>query len=322
MKTLFVKDLKDGMSLFGEDFAVKTFQKITKNNTTYIDITLADNTGELKAKAWSDSLPKIATVSEGTVAAITAKVQEHPKFGTQLIVTELAAVSDFNANDFIASSRYDIEEMWSDVTSFRSKIMNKHLKEILNSIFTEDIADKFKTSAAALSVHHGYRGGLSEHTLEMLRLSSSLVSEYPRVNFDLLTTGIILHDFGKIFEYKTDLTVTMTPEGKLLGHIFIGSNYIKEHAPKDMPQDLLDELIHIILSHHGELEFGSPVKPRTIEAIIVSRLDDTSAKINSAYNVVQGLSSDTKFSPYHKQLGTELYNSPYYDTLVNEDIPF
>jgi 3'-5' exoribonuclease len=322
MKTLYIKDLKANDSLFGELFAVKNNQKKTGKNGEYADLMLSDKTGEIKAKMWSEALNKSEPVAEGEIAAVTAKVQDDPKFGMQLIITDMVPGKDFDAQDFMRTSKFDTEKMWQELLTYKSKIKNKYLKTTLDMVFTPEVTTSFKTSAAAMTVHHAYQGGLLEHTLEMLKMSDSLSGSYPKLNKDMLYSGIILHDLGKIVEYETGLIVKITTEGKLLGHIFIGSEMVRKSAPKDMPKNLLDELTHLILSHHGELEFGSPVKPRTVEAIALSRFDDASAKINASYNMVQELGEGVEFTAFHRQLGTELYRSPYLDELVNEDIPF
>lgn len=322
MKNLYVKDLKANDSLFGEFFAVRSFQKKTGKMGEYADITLSDKTGEIKAKMWSEALGKATAVAEGEIASVTATVQDDPKYGMQLIVTDFAPATGYKADDYMAVSKFDITEMWQELQDYKKKIKNKYLKETIDNIFDEQTTTAFQSSAAGLTVHHAYSGGLLEHTLEMLKMSDCLDTRYPKVNKDILVAGIILHDLGKIVEYETGLTVKITTKGKLLGHIFIGTEMLRNAAPKGMPVDLLDELSHLVISHHGELEFGSPVKPRTVEAIAISRFDDASAKINASYNMIQELGEGVEFTAYHRQLGTELYRSPYLNELVNEDIPF
>lgn len=322
MKNLYVKDLKANDSLFGEFFAVKSFQVKSGKMGEYADILLSDKTGEIKGKMWSEALAKAGKVAEGEIAAITAKVQDDPKYGMQLIVSDFAPAEGVKDDDFMAASRFDITEMWDELQGYKNKIKNKFLKTTIDNVFVDNTKKLFQSSAAGLTVHHAYKGGLLEHTVEMLKMSDSLGTSYPKINKDILITGIILHDIGKIAEYETGLTVKITTRGKLLGHIMIGAEMISAAAPKDMPTDLLDELLHLILSHHGELDFGSPVKPKTVEAIALSRFDDASAKINAGYNMIHELGEGVEFTAFHRQLGTELYRSPYLDELVNEDLPF
>ncbi len=321
MKTFFTKDLKTGMSIFSEVFSVKTFKRATtKDNKPYIDIELSDKTGTVKGKIWQDSIDKVENVSEGDVVAIDANVESF-KDTLQLRILKLKKTEEFDPADLLSISEYDIEAMFAELQEEISKVKNKHLIKLLGNIFNKDFNEKFKKSSAAYRVHHFYQGGLLEHTIEMLRLVDPIVKSYPKINADILRTGVLLHDIGKIYEFATTNTVTITTEGKLLGHIFIGAEITKRKAPEDMPELLLNEILHLILSHHGELEFGSPIKPKTAEAIALSMLDRTSSMINSAYTTIH-TEEDAEFTSYHKQLGTELYRSPYLNPLINEDLPF
>jgi len=321
MKNLYVKDLKEGLSLFAEDFALRKVTKaVKKDGKPYLRLELSDKTGNIDGNMWTPTASS-DSLAEGSVVSIDAKIESY-NGKLQLNVSNMVMSESSTPADFMAVSKFDIPEMWEELLEYKAKIKNKYLIATLDATFTPEVIGNFKRSAAAMGVHHAYQGGLLEHTLEMLKMSDSLSSSYPGINQDMLITGIIVHDLGKIVEYITDLTIKISTNGKLLGHIFIGAEMIRAASPKDMPEDLLNELLHMILAHHGELEFGSPVKPRTVEAIAISRFDDTSAKINAAYNTIQALEAGTEFTAYHRHLGVELYNSPYLNELVNEDIPF
>ncbi len=322
MKNLFVTDLKPGMSVFGEDFAVKSLAAATsRDGRTYYNVELTDKTGSIKGKIWPDALPNTDITTEGKIAAVNASIESY-RDEPQIKITSLAASTEYNDADFMAKSDFDCDKMWQELVDYMDKVKNKHLRQLLKSVFDEKTAASFRLSAAGISVHHAYNGGLLEHTLEMLRMSDGLGGTFPKLNKDLLVTGIILHDIGKIFEYQTGLTIKMTTQGKLQGHIFLGANYIAQNMPTGIPSDLQGEIVNVILSHHGELEFGSPVKPKTPEAFAVAMLDNVSAKTNASYHMIQTLGDGVEFSAYHRQLGTEIYKSPYLDELVNEDLPF
>lgn len=321
MKKLFIEDLKVGDSVFGELFAVKNYKKTaTRNNRPYIDITLADKTGLIKGKIWSDDMKNCELVEEADIVSVSATIEEFN--GLQIRVTNLSKVEKYEPDDFMATSNFDINEMWKEIGEYRAKIKNNHLKKLLDNIFDDEFTKRYKESAAAFVVHHAYRGGIQEHVLDMLAMADGVLKRYPKLNADLLITGIIVHDIGKVFDYDTGTTITMTFEGRMLGHIFMGAEYVKSHAPKNMPQDLLDEVLHMILSHHGTLEFGSPVPPKTAEAVALSYLDYASFKINPAYNTIQKSEEGIQFTEYNRHLGVEFYRSPYLDELTNEDIPF
>jgi len=182
--------------------------------------------------------------------------------------------------------------------------------------------EDFKHSPAAYKVHHNYAGGLLEHTWEMLRIAQSIKKHFPKMNMDILNAGIILHDIGKISEYEMGTTITFKTQGKLLGHLYLGAEIVKHNAPQDMPQDLLDEILHIVLSHTGKTEYGSPVVPMTAEAMAVHVIDYTSSRVRIAYNQIHGNLGNEDFTQYIPQISTELYRSPYIDDGKNQDIPF
>lgn len=322
MAKLFISDLKVGDSVFGEVFAVKSYKKgATRNNKPFVDIELADNTGAIKGKIWSDDMSNCQSVSEGDVISVNATVEEFMS-APQLKITNLAKTEKYELSELQQTSQFGIEDMWADIDRTIAQTKNPHLKKLLENVFNDDFTQKFKHSAAAYRVHHAYVGGLLEHTWEMLRMAQSLKSHFPKINMDLVNTGILLHDIGKVSEFNISTTIVITDPGKLLGHIFIGAEQVKNAAPQDIPQDLLNEVIHIVLSHHGELQYGSPVVPKTTEAIAVNTLDQASSKMNMAYNHIHGELGSETYTQYVSQLGTELYRSPYSEELANEDIPF
>ncbi len=322
MKNLFVSDLKEGLSLFEEDFAIKNMRKaVTKNGKPYLDLELSDRTGSLKAKVWSEYLPKVGDVKVGGVYSFDGTIQ-NDAFGKQANIIKAVSVDNPDLSLFVPKSKNNPVEMQTAFEKYANSIKNKHLSKLVWDVLDAEIYPKYLKSPAAYYIHHAYENGLLEHTLDMLKMSESVKDRYPKINYDLLLTGIIFHDLGKVFEYSLGTSIDVTREGKLLGHIYMGAEYVKTHADKSIPEDLLMEVIHLILSHQGELEFGSPIKPKTTEAVALYYLDNTSTKINAAYNVIQSLDNETEFAPYHKQLGVELYNSPYLNELVNEDLPF
>ena len=239
----------------------------------------------------------------------------------QLKILSLAKEADYNLQDFQAVTEFNLEDLKIKIDDEIDSVKNNHLKQLLKNIFDKDFLAVFQTSSASYRVHHAYRSGLIEHTVEMLFFADAVASRYPKMNRDLLITGVLLHDIGKVREYVTGTTISLSIEGRLLGHIFIGAEQIKQAAPKDMPKDLLDEVLHLVLSHHGKLEYGSPIKPMTAEAIALSQIDELSSKVNTSYKTIHDL-TDTNFSTYVRYFETELYRSPYLDELKNKDIPF
>jgi 3'-5' exoribonuclease len=321
-KKLYITDLKIGDSIFGETFAVRSYKKAaTRNNKPFVDIELADNSGTIKGKIWSDDLSGCDKVTEGDVVEVNATIEDFMN-APQMKITNLKRTDAFELSELQQKTEFDIDKMWEDIEKSIDSVKNPHLKKLLSNIFDEQTIERFKTSPAAYKVHHNYLGGLLEHTWEMVRMTDSIKTHYPKLNMDLVKTGIILHDIGKIEEFNMATTITFVNKGKLLGHIYIGAEIVRHKAPKDMPDDLLDEVLHIILSHSGQKEYGSPVVPMTTEAMAVHVIDYASSHIRIAYNQIHGNLGSEQFTQYVPQLGTELYRSPYINDETNEDIPF
>jgi 3'-5' exoribonuclease len=227
--------------------------------------------------------------------------------------------------DFQPTASKDTEKMFGEITDAVDKIKNPSLKKLLNEFLKDkNTVEEYKKGAGGYTVHHDYLGGLLDHTTEMLSYVPAIYKTHPQINKDMLITGIIFHDIGKIHDYKVTTTIAITPKLKLLGHIFTGAEMVKKYGEKtEMDEDLLDEVLHMILAHQGSLKFGSPVLPKTPEAMILYRLDDMSAKLNTAFKLLgSSEEGDDRFTNYQRNLETDLYISPYTDSLTNEDIPF
>lgn len=320
-KKIYIADLKIGDSIFGEPFAVRSFtKKASRNNRPYIDVELVDKTGSIRGKIWSDDISNCDDSKEGDIVSINGTIDDFN--GPQINITNARKTSAFEIDDYLQATKFSTDSMWDDVEKAMNGTKNPHIKKLFENIFNDEVKKDFKTAAAAYRVHHAYVGGLLEHTWEMLKMAEALKSHFPKINMDIVNAGVILHDIGKIYEYEVTTTIGITDNGKLLGHIFMGAEMVKKATPKDMPSDLANEIIHIVLSHHGEKEFGSPVFPMTTEALAVHTLDAASSKLNTAYGHIHGGLGTDKYTPYVTTLKTELYRSPYLDDLENEDIPF
>ncbi|MCL5093960.1 MAG: HD domain-containing protein [Patescibacteria group bacterium] len=312
MKSIFVKDLRKGDSIFDETFAVKNYKKLlAKNKKPYISLDLSDATGDIRGKIWSDDFQNCEEVKIGDVVSISGLIQDFN--GLSMRITKLNKVNEYEPDDYIIKSDKDLGSLFTEVSDTIKTLDNKYLKELLEQIFKDkEFKENYIKSAAAYTVHHSYSGGLLEHSVEVLHLSKTMALRFPKVNKDILFAGAILHDIGKMFEYTLGTTIGFSKRGKLLGHIYIGAEFVKNKATliNDFPEELLDELMHLIISHHGEIEFGSPVRPMTVEAIILWVSDYASTKVNIAYNSVHSGDRD-EYTEYHRHLGTELYRSPY-----------
>jgi 3'-5' exoribonuclease len=223
-------------------------------------------------------------------------------------------------SEFLPASANDLEKCFKELKLFIHEIENTHLRSLIETIFDDDkIVVAFKTAPAAKTIHHDYLGGLLEHTLKVTQLAVDVSKYYKNINRDTLLAGAILHDIGKIYELSYDRSFAYTDAGRLVGHIMLGVEIITEKIKllPDFPEDLATIIKHLILSHHGQYDFGSPKRPKTLEAFLLSYLDDIDAKM---YGLTQFIKKekklDTKWTSYHKLLDRYIYT----DTFIDDDI--
>ena len=256
-----------------------------KNGVTYLSLKLSDKTGEIDGKLWDNAdevAGRFAREDFVRIKGIAAMYQ-----GTmQVKMKTLEKVDDSRVDfaNFIQTSPRDIDEMVKELKDDAAGMANGHLKQLMGAFLNDgSFMESFKRTPAAKTLHHNYIGGLLEHVAELISLSRDVAKHYPSVDIDLLITGAFLHDIGKVRELSIRKSIEYTTEGRLLGHISLGYEMVAEKikAIAGFPPELEMLLKHIILSHHGEYEFGSPKRPKIPEAIIINYLDDLSAKINN-----------------------------------------
>lgn len=315
-KELFVNDLKLSVGLTGTSvFAVsRKEKKITRANKPYLDLTLRDRTGEVSAKVWSDSLENVDPIQVGDVVSVEFEIGNYQGV-VELTLRSVKKIDDFDPADLVpVEESVDLEELKKELSKRIDSIRNIHLRQLIDKFFDdEEIYDRFTNIPAGQKIHHSHRHGLLQHTLEMLKILDAICAIYPMINHDLVVAGALLHDIGKLQELSYDLTgnVQYTKEGSLLGHINLGVAMMIERLPNDFPEGLKTELEHIILSHQGKLEYGSPVVPSTREALSVYYADEMSTYMNISHKLYQEAEGETEdpavFSRYSKYLGTSFY---------------
>ncbi|MBD3280406.1 HD domain-containing protein [Candidatus Dojkabacteria bacterium] len=316
-KTYYINQLETGQTLEDEQFGINSLKRaLDKNNNPYLDIEFVDKTGTIKAKVWSDTLSRIddKALTEGEIVEISASVREF-NGRNQLTVYNIKPSEEKDLADYLPVTSKDIDELWKDFVEYVEKVEDKGIKKLLQALIST-YEKEIKKNPAAKSVHHHYVGGLLEHVVEMLKISESVVSLYEEADKDLVIAGCILHDIGKIRELYIDgFQIDYTPEGKLVGHIPLGVKILNELllSNGNKGSEVLDEqtrlkLEHIILSHHYVLEFGSPVTPKTIEAMIVSKIDDLSSKVRLVQKILyNNRENSSKFAPREFGLEGEVY---------------
>lgn len=312
MKTYYVKDLEKGMSLNGETFAVQKSELAdTKSGKPYYRVTLVDKTGSISGNIWGDNFLNIEkkALKSGKVVLIDARVEEF-KGALNLNIEKVNGVSEAALDEYIEGSDFDLDELFKDLETHIEKIQDKNIKKFMDNIFLDkEFAAAYKTMPAAEYVHHSFRGGLLEHVVEMLDMMEPMKRYYKEADFDLVTAGIILHDVGKLEELKVVETVVQrTKEGYLLGHIAKGYEFVTEQGKDILSEEQMLLLKHIILSHHGQMDFGSPVVPSTLEAAIVSVLDTASSQVRIFQKILRKSEGrDDEFAEWDNILKTKLY---------------
>lgn len=303
MKTLFVRDLQKNQMITKEPFVILKCEFLDdKNGHQYCKLTLGDRTGKIDCKIWSERLAKVdqSILKEGSIVLVSAKVDDF-KGKAQLTILEVEPVDGLAIDDFIETSDFDVNEMISDFDHEVEKIRDQALRAVLQRIFNDqEIRERFIKWPAAETVHHDFRSGLLQHVLEMVEISKSLVKFYPKVNYDILKAGIFLHDLGKIYELDaTGVSTKYSKMGNLIGHIVCGVMIFDKYGGKELPEDTYLHIVHLILSHHGSREFGSPVVPSTVEAIMLSDIDNLSAKSRTALKARDGLGDKDEFTAHN-----------------------
>lgn len=259
-----------------------------KQGGQYLALALTDKTGTMEARMWDEIADALASCSEGCYVKVQGQISKYQgKFQITLQKMRNAAESEIDPADYLPATLFNIDEMWAELRGYVSQFANPELKRLVFAFLDdESIASSYRTAPAAKRLHHAWLGGLLEHVVTLVRVCLATAPFYPEVNPDLLVTGAILHDIGKIRELHWKNSFGYTLEGQLIGHINIAQGMllekVKELAP--FPEKLRVLVEHMILSHHGKYEFGSPKLPMTAEALLLNVLDDLEAKMQVLRN--------------------------------------
>lgn len=307
----YIKDFKDGDRV-GDIYLIKHKQSaVTKNGKPYDNVILQDKTGTIEAKVWEPNSPGIGDFEALDYVEIIGDVSIFN--GALQVSVKRARVcqeGEYDPREFLPVSSKDIDQMYKELTALINSVENQYLNQLLKMFFVENekFVKAFKNSSAAKSVHHGFIGGLLEHTLSVAKLCDYYCSVYPILNRDLLITAAICHDIGKVKELSSFPENDYTEEGQFLGHIVMGSEMIGEAARRidGFPKLLETELKHCILSHHGELEYGSPKKPAIVEAIALNFADNTDAKMETFTELMNNSQNPDMWQGFSRVLDTNI----------------
>lgn len=310
----YIDSLREGMRI-SEIYLCKSKQiALTKAGKEYGNLILQDKTGTIDAKIWDLGSPGIGNFDTLDYICVDADVTVF--MGTnQLNVKRVrkADEGEYIPADYLPVSGKDVPQMYRELLDLIEGIGNPYLKKLLTSYFVEDaaFARAFQFHSAAKTVHHGFVGGLLEHTLGVTKLCDYFSKAYPMLNRDLLLTAAMFHDIGKTVELSAFPENDYTDEGQLLGHIIIGTEMISQRIQTipEFPGKLATELKHCILSHHGELEYGSPKKPAILEALALNFADNADAKMEMMIEVLKGAGDNPGWLGYNRLLETNVRKS-------------
>ena len=288
MKDFFVVDAaRFDNAVVTTYFAVASVQVRDKKGGggQYLALTLADKTGAMEARMWEEFADAISTCLEGCYVKVQGQVAKYQgKYQITLTKMRAAAESEVDPADFVPTTRFDVGEMWAELLGYVGEFANVDLARLVMAFLAdEEIGAAFRAAPAAKMLHHAWLGGLLEHVLTLVRVCRAAAPFYPEVDRDLLVAGAILHDIGKVRELTWKTTFSYTLEGQMIGHISIAQGMLREKVREiaPFPEKLRVLVEHMILSHHGRYEFGSPKLPMTPEAVLLSALDDLEAKMQN-----------------------------------------
>lgn len=310
----FISELQEG-SRIRDIYLCKYKQAaVTKNGKQYENVILQDKTGTIDAKIWETNSPGIQEFEALDYVQVVGDVTSFN--GTlQVSIKQLykASEGEYEPADYLPISNKNIDEMYEELVGYINSIGNPYLKALLERIFVEDgeFAKIFKFSSAAKSVHHGFVGGLLEHTLSVTKFCEYLANTYPIINRDLLYAAAMCHDVAKTKELSPFPMNDYTDEGQLLGHITMGVQMLQEgmNAIPGFPRKIGVELMHCILAHHGELEYGSPKKPALVEAVALNMADNTDSKMQTLTEIFDSNYDKTDWLGYNRLFESNLRRS-------------
>ncbi len=287
----------------------------TTRGDLYIAMFLSDSSGQLNGRMWQATETIYKALPKPGFVHIQGRSELYQN-NLQIIINNISVVdaSKVRIDDFLARTDKDTKQMFEEVTKIVGRIKNPQLKALVGEFLADaELMEKFRNAPGGMKLHHDYIGGLLEHTHNMLRVAVAILPLYPEVQTDLVLAGIFIHDIGKTEELSYDMAFAYTDSGQLIGHVVKSLLMINQKADAlkakgtQIEQTVLDALGHIILSHHGQYDFGSPKLPATAEAFMVYYIDDLDAKIGQVKAAIDKEPGDSNWTAWKNALQTRLY---------------
>src|SRR3990172_140971 len=326
LKGIFIVDLRPGERVPGAFFLVRHKQLEPfrdRSKGEFLTLTLGDRTGQMLARVWEGAPELAETFAEGDVVKVAGDGEE--ELGrAQIIVNKLrrAGEEEYDLSDFLPATEKNLDDLLAHVQAAVDSLQSPHLAALVRRFYDDpDFRARLAQAPAARRVHHAYLGGLLEHLVDVLTLCETVLQLYPEINADLLRTGALLQDVGKLREYAWDKDIDYTDEGRLIGHIVISAEMVSQAIAHiaDFPEDLSLRVRHMLVSHHGRYEWGSPARPQTIEAIALHQIENLSAQVNRFRNLLAARREPGEaWTPYDRLLGRQLYAGHEEDLNIEE----
>jgi 3'-5' exoribonuclease len=307
MKTSFVSDLGTEQTITSFFLVNEKEVRNSRAGKTFLRLDLGDRSGTIEAVMWDQFETAAKDISRGDVVKVNARVESYRnKLQLTLQQLRLAKPEEVDLADFLPHTKEDVGKLWAQLLEYANSIENPWLKKLVNGIITDPAtAARYKRAPAAKVMHHAYLGGLLEHVIGLCGLAKQVAAHYPELNADLLLTVAILHDVGKLDELCYDRAIGYTTEGQLLGHIVMELETVSKSmdAIEGFPPNLKAVVQHLLISHHGQYEFGSPKLPMIREAMVFHYLDDMDSKMAAVRAALATESGDDEWSAYSAALG-------------------
>ncbi|MCA9135373.1 MAG: HD domain-containing protein [Planctomycetales bacterium] len=320
MSRTLITELTDGQSL-DQPFRLADKQiRVNRQGGKYLLLKLADRSGTIVAMMWNAEDTDFEKIRRGGYVHCVGRTQVHQGV-LQVILTAIDEVdeSDVDPSDFDQFDAHAADQTLDELRELLGNLLNTYLRRLGQAFLSDDsFVARLRVATAAVSNHHAYPGGLLRHTVDLMQVCQFIGPRYPRIDTELMMFGAFLHDLGKIEEISSSGELSYTDRGQLVGHIVIGVQMLGEAIAtfeadfdEDFPDDLRLQLEHLIVSHHGQLEFGSPRLPATLEAIALHHIDNLDAKITSFTSLIEAdLTNNENWTNYHPSIGRKLWKKP------------
>ena len=314
-KKIFLKELSPGWEGEADGLVLSRTQARTNRGGVYLSLELGDRTGRLAAKVWDNAEALAEILAEGAAVRFRGHLESY-RGAPQLIIREARPVAEAELDwrDYLKTAARPEAEMKDDIFALIASIADADFRRLTKTALTDpEVADRFFLLPAAKHFHHAHLHGLLEHSLSVGRLAAQAAAHYgARLNAGLLVAGALLHDLGKVWEFSPPPRVDYTTAGRLQGHAALGARFLRSMSGSlaGFPGEKMDLLEHLLLSHHGEPEFGAAVRPQILEALVLHHLDNLDAKVEAVDAFLSEGTDEEGWSPYHRLLGGHFRRTP------------